>query len=216
MVAAAEQDKDPDQTHWQHEKALAIGRSQRLAHLIGTNGFFSALVAEGRHRDDCALSVWWSERFTVSNFNGIVRPDGVGIWEERGAQVTFCLEYDRSTETLERLDKKLPELRGPPDRQRLRLLGSVLFRSPPPRGRCPAGPGRSHRPRGDGGTRADPAAARGHLGAHRLRRMPVAPGRAGRCAHPPESYQRIEETRKHRRRYDEHRRRDQPDRYGQH
>jgi hypothetical protein len=43
----------------------------------------------------------------ASNFNEIARPDGLGIWEERNAQVTFCLEYDRSTETLERLEKKL-------------------------------------------------------------------------------------------------------------
>ena len=107
MVTAAEADRDPDQTHWQQEKALAIGRSQRLAHLVGTNGFFSALLAEGRRRDDRALSLWWSERYCASNFNEIARPDGLGIWEERDALVTFCLEYDRSTETLERLEKKL-------------------------------------------------------------------------------------------------------------
>ena len=29
------------------------------------------------------------------------------MWEEAGNQVVFCLEYDRSTETLERLEKKL-------------------------------------------------------------------------------------------------------------
>jgi hypothetical protein len=107
MVVAAEQDKDPDKTHWQSEKALAIGRSQRLAHLVGTNRFFSALLGEGRHRDDHALSLWWSERFCATNFNEIVRPDGLRIWEERDTHVTFCLEYDRSTETLERLEKKL-------------------------------------------------------------------------------------------------------------
>jgi hypothetical protein len=35
MVAVAEADKDPDKTHRQQEKALAIRRSQRLAHLVG-------------------------------------------------------------------------------------------------------------------------------------------------------------------------------------
>jgi hypothetical protein len=107
IVVAAEQDHDPDKAHWQYEKALAIGRSQRLAHVVGTNGFFSALMAEGRRRDDRALSLWWSERYCGSNFNEIARPDGLGVWEGRGAQVTFCLEYDRSTETLDRLEKKL-------------------------------------------------------------------------------------------------------------
>src|SRR5882757_1062682 len=33
--------------------------------------------------------------------------EGARYREERDAQVTFCLEYDRSTETLERLEKKL-------------------------------------------------------------------------------------------------------------
>ena len=31
----------------------------------------------------------------------------MGRWEEAGYQVIFCLEYDRSTETLDRLEKKL-------------------------------------------------------------------------------------------------------------
>jgi hypothetical protein len=85
VVVAAEQDKEPDQTHWQYEKALAIGRSQRLAHLVGTNGFFRAPLAEGRRPDDRALSVWWSERHCSSNFDEIARPGGLGVWEERGA-----------------------------------------------------------------------------------------------------------------------------------
>jgi hypothetical protein len=76
MVVAAEQDRDPDDTHWQLEKSLAIGHSQRLAHLVGTNGFFSALEAEGRRSAEAALLLWWSERYCVTNFNKIVRPDG--------------------------------------------------------------------------------------------------------------------------------------------
>jgi Replication-relaxation len=107
MVVAAESDRDRDEIRWTPEKALAIGRSQRLAHLVSINGFFSALVAEGRRRADCELSLWWSERYCATNFADIVRPDGLGVSEEGGASVTFCLEYDRSTETLERLQKKL-------------------------------------------------------------------------------------------------------------
>lgn len=107
MVVAAQQDRDPDEIRWTPEKALAIGRSQRLAHLVGTNGFFSALAAEGRRRNNCGLSLWWSERYCATNFENIVRPDGLGVWDEGGAAVTFCLEYDRSTETLERLEVKL-------------------------------------------------------------------------------------------------------------
>ena len=107
MVVAAERGEDPDKSHWRADKALAIGKSQRLRHLVGVNGFFSALVAESRRRDDCDLSLWWSERHCASQFDRIVNPDGLGRWEEAGCQVIVCLEYDRSTETLERLEKKL-------------------------------------------------------------------------------------------------------------
>ncbi|MHB8497716.1 MAG: replication-relaxation family protein [Acidimicrobiales bacterium] len=175
MVVAAEQDKDPDKTHWQHEKALAIVRSQRLSHLVGTNGFFSALMAEGRRRADCTLSLWSSERFCASNFNEIARPDGLGIWEERDARVTFCLEYDRSTETLERLEKKLKSYED------LQIASGysywVLFCFGHPRRE--AGARRAlagARPGGDGSPGADTAAARGDLGADRLRGIPNAPG----------------------------------------
>ncbi|MHB8498994.1 MAG: replication-relaxation family protein [Acidimicrobiales bacterium] len=107
MVVAAERGEDPDRSRWRADKALAIGKSQRLRHLVGVNGFFSALVAESRRRDDCDLSLWWSERHCASQFDRIAQPDGLGVWKEAGYQLVFCLEYDRSTETLERLEKKL-------------------------------------------------------------------------------------------------------------
>jgi len=107
MVVAAERGEDPDTSRWRADKALAIGKSQRLRHLVGVNGFFSALVTESRRRDDCYLSLWWSECHCASQFDRIAQPDGLGVWEEAGDRVVFCLECDRSTETLERLEKKL-------------------------------------------------------------------------------------------------------------
>lgn len=107
MVIAAERGDDPDKSRWSANKALAIGKSQRLRHLVGVNGFFSALVAESRRREDCDLSLWWSERHCANQFDRIALPDGLGVWEEAGNRVVFCLEYDRSTETLERLGQKL-------------------------------------------------------------------------------------------------------------
>ena len=71
------------------------------------NGFFSSLLAEFRRREDYDLSLWWSERDCASQFDRIAQPDGLGVWEEAGNRVVFCLEYDRSTEALERLGKKL-------------------------------------------------------------------------------------------------------------
>jgi hypothetical protein len=107
MVVAAERGQDPDQLHWRADKALAIAKSQRLRHLVGVNGFFSALLAESRRREDCDLSLWWSERHCAEQFELIARPDGLGVWAEAGNRIVFCLEYDRSTESLERLEAKL-------------------------------------------------------------------------------------------------------------
>lgn len=45
MVIAAERGEDLDKSQWSANKALAIGTSQRLRHLVGVSGFFSALVA---------------------------------------------------------------------------------------------------------------------------------------------------------------------------
>ena len=107
VVVAAERGEDPDTSRWRPDKALAIEKSQRLRHLVGVNGFFSGLLAESRRREDCDLSLWWSERHCASQFDRIAQPDRLGVWEEAGNRVVFCLKYDRSTEALERLEKKL-------------------------------------------------------------------------------------------------------------
>ena len=107
MVMAAERAEDPDKSRWRADKALAIGKSQRLRHLVGVNGFFAALFAESRRRGERDLSLWWSERHCANRFDSIAQPDGLGVWEEAGHRVVFCLEYDRSTEALDRLEKKL-------------------------------------------------------------------------------------------------------------
>ena len=60
-MRTSERGEDPDTSRWRADKALAIRKSQRLRHLVGVNGFFSVLAAESRRREDCDLSLWWSE-----------------------------------------------------------------------------------------------------------------------------------------------------------
>ncbi|MHB8449123.1 MAG: replication-relaxation family protein [Mycobacteriales bacterium] len=69
-----------------------MGKPRRLRHLVGVTGFFSALVAESRRREDCDLLRWWSERHRGSQLDRIAQPGGLGVWEEAGTRVVFCLE----------------------------------------------------------------------------------------------------------------------------
>ena len=48
----------------------------------------------------------WGERYCKAVLGEVVRPDGLGVWREAGASVTFCLEYDRGSEPLGRLAGK--------------------------------------------------------------------------------------------------------------
>ena len=108
-VLAAQQDVEVHRLGYRPDKALEVAHSQRLAHVVGVNGFFTALVAYARQgRSQGAwLAAWWSERACAARWGRIVRPDGYGRWREGDAEVHFFLEYDRGTEPLDRLAAKL-------------------------------------------------------------------------------------------------------------
>ena len=83
-----------------------------LAHLVGANGFFTALAGHARTRPGCELARWWSARqcqqmgafagddadIAERTYTPKSRPDGHGIWIEDGTQIPFLLEYDTGTE----------------------------------------------------------------------------------------------------------------------
>src|SRR5207302_729294 len=76
-------------------------------HLLGVNGFFTALGAHARTHRATALAAWWSERRCADHYGQIVRPDGYGVWAEGDRRIGFFLEYDTGTEPLSRLAAKL-------------------------------------------------------------------------------------------------------------
>jgi hypothetical protein len=109
-VLAAEHGVEVRQLGYRQDKALEIAHSQRLRHLVGVNGFFTALAGYARQdrSQGARLAVWWSERRCHDRWGHLVRPDGYGRWqEEADAEVDFFLEYDRGTEPLDRLTAKL-------------------------------------------------------------------------------------------------------------
>lgn len=108
-VLAAERGEDPDRAarRWKSERTLALGSTQRLAHILGVNDFACALVGQARRDRSTRLVDWLTEAEAARWTDGIVRPDGWGVWEADGSTVEFFLEYDRGTETLARLAGKL-------------------------------------------------------------------------------------------------------------
>ena len=81
-------------------------RDSYLAHRIGVNAFFCALIEAGRVNDGHGLAKWVPER-TVRTADGWIRPDGYGVYLHPGGALDFYLEYDRGTETTRQLAHKL-------------------------------------------------------------------------------------------------------------
>ena len=107
-VVAANRGSDVADLGWRADRALAVARSQHLAHLVGVNGVFTALLRAARTNPRYALPEWWSERRCAAEWGELVRPDGYGLWIDDTARVPFLLEYDTGSEPLGRLAAKLP------------------------------------------------------------------------------------------------------------
>ncbi len=111
-LVAAERGIETADLDWRKGLLSNLASSQRLAHLVGINGFFTALLRSARTRPGCRLEQWWSERRCSREWGEVVRPDGYGRWVDGLIALPFLLEYDNGTETLERLAAKLPGYAG--------------------------------------------------------------------------------------------------------
>lgn len=101
-------DLEPRVLGYRHATAIGIAHSLQLAHTVGTNGFFTALVAAGRHpAAPGRLTTWWSETRCAAHFGDLVRPDGYARWREHDTEIEFFLEFDFGTETHTVLARKL-------------------------------------------------------------------------------------------------------------
>jgi hypothetical protein len=83
-----------------------------LPHMVGVNGFFTALAGQARTHPGCELARWWSARqcqqmgaFATDDadvaeriYTPKSRPDGHGLWVQAGSRVSFFPEYDTGTE----------------------------------------------------------------------------------------------------------------------
>ncbi|HTZ65517.1 MAG TPA: replication-relaxation family protein [Solirubrobacteraceae bacterium] len=109
---------------WQHSVAAGVAASQKLAHHVEVNEFFTRLAVEA-NRAGGALSEWYGERTCHHLFAGIVVADGYGVLNLPGrAPVCFLVELDRASEPTGRLRKKAEDYE-------LHLYRSALRRRDP-------------------------------------------------------------------------------------
>ena len=94
-----------------YDRMREIGRahSLQLAHAIGCNSLFTALVHCARQPGaGSRLTAWWSASRCAALWGDIVTPDAYGRWRDGGHEVEWFTEFDFGTEKLARLAAKLP------------------------------------------------------------------------------------------------------------
>jgi hypothetical protein len=106
-VLAAEQDITLAELGYRRDRVLGIAYSPQLAHTVGVNGLFTALVAAARRHPQARLAAWWPEHRCAATWGQYARPDAYGRWQEDGASIDFFVEYDTGTEPLAKVASKL-------------------------------------------------------------------------------------------------------------
>ncbi|MBB5155903.1 replication-relaxation family protein [Saccharopolyspora phatthalungensis] len=106
-VLAGEEGLDAKDLGYRRDRAMGISHNQRLAHTVGVNEWFTALIAHARQHPEETVGTWWSETRCAKHFGDLVRPDAYGRWRHRDAEIEFFLEFDLSTESLPRVAAKL-------------------------------------------------------------------------------------------------------------
>jgi hypothetical protein len=117
-VLAAEDGLDLNELGYRHDRVFGVAHSLRLAHTVGVNEWFTALVDRARHPhpgEQVELAAWWSETRCAKHFGDLIKPDGYGRWRSsdqhsgqgNDRQVEWFLEYDFGTEPLSKLAGKL-------------------------------------------------------------------------------------------------------------
>ncbi|HWO67464.1 MAG TPA: replication-relaxation family protein [Umezawaea sp.] len=113
-VLAAEDVLDVKELGYRHDRVFGVAHSLRLAHTVGVNEWFTALVDRARHPhpgEQVELVAWWSETRCARHFGDLIKPDGYGRWryhDQHGdRQIEWFLEYDFGTEQLSKVAGKL-------------------------------------------------------------------------------------------------------------
>jgi hypothetical protein len=106
-VVATERGLETKELDWSRSKALKLASSSQLTHLVEANGFFVTLIAATRRSAGVHVTAWWGQRRCTQAWGELVRPDGYAALAYGGDVRELCLEWDRGTEALARIEEKL-------------------------------------------------------------------------------------------------------------
>src|SRR5262249_7364973 len=109
LLVAASLDVERKELPWKRREDW---RSHpQLAHRLGANRFVTELVAATLPNPGLGVAAWYGTREAAAGLGergrGALRPDAELILATPAGPIDLLLEWDRGTETLERLEEKL-------------------------------------------------------------------------------------------------------------
>ncbi|MFY9578965.1 MAG: replication-relaxation family protein [Gaiellaceae bacterium] len=130
ILVAAALKLERKQLGWQRRDDW--GSYPQLVHRLEVNRFVTDLIVATLEDGSLGVSEWWGSRSCSARLSGQERssrpvPDTGFFLETRGGAIECYLEWDRGTETLERLGNKVAlyrhaEVHEPPDRAPVNVL----------------------------------------------------------------------------------------------
>ncbi|MDG4858223.1 replication-relaxation family protein [Streptomyces sp. T-3] len=95
-------------TGWRPTSTGRVAYSPSLGHDLGVNDLLVRLVAHAHAVPGTGVNVWLSEQSCARRWGDVVRPDAYAHWTDGDRLLPFFLEYDTGSQTLARVEAKLP------------------------------------------------------------------------------------------------------------
>jgi hypothetical protein len=107
-VLAHEEGIHPRALNYNRDREIGRAYSLQLAHAVGCNALFTALIHQARQpRVTGELTTWWSASRCGRQWGDIVTPDAYARWQDAARTIEWFTEFDFGTEPLNRLAAKL-------------------------------------------------------------------------------------------------------------
>ncbi|WP_020519510.1 replication-relaxation family protein [Catelliglobosispora koreensis] len=113
FIVAGSRSQPPPRLGQSEARIHRIVTSRNFEHRLGINDFFTQLAKYERLNDGAKLHHWLPEHrnqwFSPPGTMSIasVKPDGIGVWTDRGQTIAFYYEHDHGTESLPTLVDKV-------------------------------------------------------------------------------------------------------------